>query len=176
MRWLLSAVMLFSMVHAGNFTLSSDMGGQFEKKNEFNGFGCDGANMSPALSWKDAPKGTKSFALTVHDPDAPTGSGWWHWVVLDIPASTTSLPEDAGNIGKKLMPKGAIQSLTNFGVSGFGGACPPIGHGFHRYVFTLHALDVASLKLDAGAMPPLAGYMINKHTIGKASLIAYYQR
>ncbi|MEJ2500457.1 MAG: YbhB/YbcL family Raf kinase inhibitor-like protein [Campylobacterales bacterium] len=166
-----------ALLQAGSFTLeSNDLEGQLSMKEVFNGFGCTGKNISPALSWKDAPKGTKSFALTVYDPDAPTGSGWWHWVVFNLPATVTSLPSDAGNAAKALMPKGAVQSLTSYGKGGFGGACPPAGDRAHRYVFTVYALDVEALDLDASAMPALVGYMLNAHAIEKASLISYYGR
>jgi hypothetical protein len=166
-----------ALLQAGSFTLeSNDLEGQLSMKEVFNGFGCTGKNISPALSWKDAPKGTKSFALTVYDPDAPTGSGWWHWVVFNLPATVTSLPADAGNAAKALMPKGAVQSLTSYGKGGFGGACPPAGDRAHRYVFIVYALDVEALDLDASAMPALVGYMLNAHAIEKASLISYYGR
>jgi Raf kinase inhibitor-like YbhB/YbcL family protein len=112
----------------------------------------------------------------MYDPDAPTGSGWWHWVVSNIPASVTSLPANAGDPAAKLMPEQAVQSMTSFGQAGFGGACPPVGDADHRYVFTVHALDVEKLEADASATPALIGYMINGHTIEKASLISYYGR
>ena len=116
-------------------------------KNEqvFKGFGCTGDNISPSLSWTGAPKGTKSFAITVYDPDAPTGSGWWHWVVFNIPASTTSIPKNAGDVNAKLMPEGAIQSRTDFGADGYGGPCPPKGAKPHHYHFTVFAVDVDKL-------------------------------
>lgn len=98
-----------------------------------NVFGCKGGNISPSLSWSGAPSDTKSFAITVYDPDAPTGSGFWHWVVFNIPASTTSVPLNAGDVKKKLMPKGAIQSRTDFGTDGYGGPCPPQGDKPHHY-------------------------------------------
>lgn len=155
---------------------SSDLSGQLSLAQVYNGFGCTGENVSPSLSWTDAPKGTKSFALTLYDPDAPTGSGWWHWVVFNIPASVTSLPRGAGDPAKKMMPSNAVQSVTSYGAPGFGGACPPVGDSAHRYIFTLHALDVEALDLDASATPALVGYMINAHSIQKASLISYYGR
>ena len=89
-----------------------------------NGFGCTGRNVSPQLSWSGAPAGTKSYAIQMFDPDAPTGSGFWHWVVFNIPPTTTSLPKGAGDVKKKLMPKGAIQSRTDLGTAGYGGPCP----------------------------------------------------
>ena len=175
---LLAALLIAGAVslQGGEFTLhSNDLAGQLTKKQEFAGFGCDGQNISPELHWNDAPGGTKSFALTVYDPDAPTGSGWWHWVVFNIPASTTSLPSDFGNLDKK-QPFAAVQSITDYGKGGFGGACPPKGDKAHRYIFTLHALDVEHLDLDAKASPALVGYMLGVHTISKTSLISYYRR
>ena len=162
-----------SLLFADNFTLSSsDLKGQLTLKQEFNGFGCVGENISPQLSWQNAPKETKSFAITVYDPDAPTGSGWWHWIVFDIPKDKTTLVAGFGNSDSKE----AIQSVTDYGKSGFGGACPPKGDKAHRYIFTVHALDVDTLKLDKSANPALAGYYINAHSIAKASLISYYGR
>lgn len=165
-----------SSLFADNFTLKSDdLLGQLTKTQEFSGFGCDGKNISPELHWSDVPKGTKSFAITVYDPDAPTGSGWWHWVVLNIPASVTSLPADFGNLSK-LQKIATLQTITDFGSAGFGGACPPKGDRPHRYMFTVHALDVEHLDLDAKASPALAGYMINAHSLGKATILSYYGR
>ena len=159
---------------AGNFTLQSDdLKGQLTKVQEFNGFGCNGKNISPELHWSDAPEGTKSFAITVYDPDAPTGSGWWHWIVVNIPADVTKLP--AGVSGKS-MPKGAIEIANDYGIAAFGGPCPPKGDKPHRYVFTVYALDVPKLDLKPDTKAPVAGYMINAHTIAKASLVAYYGR
>ena len=162
---------------AQTFTLhSTDLGGQATQKQVFNGFGCTGENLSPQLHWEHAPAGTRSFALTLHDPDAPTGSGWWHWVAFDIPAGTRTLPTGAGNPALQLMPKGAVQSMTDFGSPGYGGPCPPAGHGPHMYLLTLHALDVESLGLDAKANPALVGFMLRQHTLQKASLVFYHQQ
>ncbi|MBD3830450.1 MAG: YbhB/YbcL family Raf kinase inhibitor-like protein, partial [Arcobacter sp.] len=158
---------------ADNFTLSSsDLEGQLTSKQVFNGFGCTGENISPELSWKDAPKGTKSFAVTVYDPDAPTGSGWWHWLVFDIPKDKFTLPRGFGNSESK----DVIQSITDYGKSGFGGACPPIGDKAHRYEFTVYALDIETLGLDKNANPALIGFYLNSHSLAKASLISYYGR
>ncbi|RXK11434.1 YbhB/YbcL family Raf kinase inhibitor-like protein, partial [Halarcobacter mediterraneus] len=141
-------------------------------KQVFNGFGCTGENISPQLSWKDAPKGTKSFAVTVYDPDAPTGSGWWHWVVFDISKDKCTLPSGFGNSESQ----DAIQSITDYGKSGFGGACPPQGDKAHKYIFTVHALDVETLGLDKNANAALVGFYLNSHSLAKASLISYYGR
>ncbi|MFZ5564978.1 MAG: YbhB/YbcL family Raf kinase inhibitor-like protein [Thermodesulfobacteriota bacterium] len=165
------------MTYAGEFTLKSDaLKGQLTQDQVYSGFGCSGKNISPALSWTDAPAGTKSFAVTMYDPDAPTGSGWWHWIIFNIPADVRALPSDAGNPGKKLAPAGSVQSLTDFGAPGFGGACPPPGDKPHRYIFTVHALNVEKLDLDAKTPPAMAGFTLNQHTIAKASLMAYYGR
>mgnify|MGYP001436287573 FL=1 len=140
----------------------------------FNGFGCEGENLSPALSWKNAPEGTKSFAVTVYDPDAPTGSGWWHWVAFNIPADVTSLPQGAGSAGGE-MPAGTVQSRTDFGTPGFGGACPPPGE-VHRYKFKVHALSVENLDLDENATAALVGFMAGFNTLATAHITAVYTR
>lgn len=170
---LLSLGLCASFLFADNFTLSSsDLKGQLTNKEVFSGFGCSGENISPELSWKDAPKGTKSFAVTVYDPDAPTGSGWWHWVVFDISKDKFTLPSGFGNSESK----DVIQSMTDFGKTGFGGACPPKGDKAHRYIFTVHALDIETISLDKNSNPALVGYYLNAHSLAKASLISYYGR
>jgi len=141
----------------------------------YSGFGCSGKNISPALTWKDAPRATKSFAVTVYDPDAPTGSGWWHWVVYNIPANVTELPAGAGNAGGKL-PAGALQGHTDFGTSGFGGACPPAGDKPHRYVFTVYALKSEKISVPDEASAAMVGFMIHSNALAKASLTARYGR
>ncbi len=143
-----------------------------------NVFGCKGGNASPSLSWSGAPKDTKSFALTVYDPDAPTGSGFWHWVVFNIPAATTAIPLDAGDVKKKLMPKGAIQSRTDFGSDGYGGPCPPQGDKPHHYIFTVYAVDEAELQYakDDNVSAAVVGFELHFHSKDKASLTATYGR
>ena len=159
------------------FTLTSkDVGGQATLQQVFNSFGCSGANLSPELSWSNAPTGTKSFALTMYDPDAPTGSGWWHWTVYDIPAGTTSLTSGAGDAERGLLPAGALQGLTDFGAAGYGGPCPPPGHGPHQYSITVHALDIETLGLPASAAAPMVGFTVNQHTLAKATIVFYYER
>ncbi len=163
---------------AADFTLTSPTvqnRGTLPESHILNGFGCAGGNLSPALHWTDPPAGTKGFALTVYDPDAPTGSGWWHWVVFNIPAAVNRLPEGAGSKGGHL-PDGAVQSRTDFGAPGYGGACPPEGHGNHRYIFTVHALDVEKLDLPPESSAAMVGFMVNAHTLGKASFTAVYGR
>ena len=164
--------------HAAGFTLSSPTikpNSRLTEAQVFSGFGCTGKNTSPALKWSGAPAGTKSFALTVYDPDAPTGSGWWHWVVFNIPASATELPEGVGADGKGL-PTGAVQGRTDFGAPGFGGACPPKGDKPHRYIFTVHALKTDKIEVPADASAALVGFMINANKLGKASFQAKYGR
>lgn len=164
--------MLTGLLMAEGLTLTSkDLKGQLSITEVFNGFGCTGKNISPELSWKNAPKETKSFAVTVYDPDAPTGSGWWHWLVFNIPVSIQGLTK-----GVDLSKTAVVESMTDFGSTGFGGACPPEGDKAHRYIFTVHALDLEKLDLDSTANPALVGYYINAHTISKASLISYYAR
>jgi Raf kinase inhibitor-like YbhB/YbcL family protein len=166
-----------TVLNAQTFTLKSkDIGGQATDKQVYNGFGCTGENLSPELYWENVPAGTKSFAVTMYDPDAPTGSGFWHWVVFDIPASTTELKTGAGNIAKGLMPEGAIQSNTDFGQAGYGGPCPPSGHGFHEYRITIYALKVDKLGLDKNATPAYVGFNLFSNTIEKATLVMYYKR
>lgn len=138
----------------------------------FNGMGQSGQNLSPALAWHGVPQGTQSFVVTVYDPDAPTGSGWWHWVVANIPANVTSLPEGAGS-GKVGLPAQAVQVRTDFGQPGYGGAAPPAGRK-HHYVFTVHALDVPALDITPEASPALVGFMVHHHTLGAATLTAVY--
>ena len=173
----LALMLNLSLNAQGSFTLTSKtLGGNSTTMEEFNGFGCTGENTSPQLSWANAPEGTKSFAITMYDPDAPTGSGWWHWVVFDIPSDVNELLRNAGNIEKGLMPKDAIQSITNYGVPGYGGPCPPENHGIHQYIITVHALKVDKLGLDANTNPAVVGYYLWNNTIAKASLVTYYER
>ena len=142
----------------------------------FNGFGCSGENISPALGWSGAPEATKSLALLVHDPDAPTGgAGWWHWLVINIPASTTGLRKDAGKADGSKLPFGCAHIDTDFGGPGWGGPCPPAGDKPHRYNFTLYALKVDGLDAS-GASASLAGYMINANAIGQAKLTGKFGR
>ncbi|WP_043315987.1 YbhB/YbcL family Raf kinase inhibitor-like protein [Microbulbifer sp. HZ11] len=165
-------------VNAETFTLSSSdiTDGQFMKsQHEFQGFGCNGDNQSPQLSWAGAPEDTEAFALMVFDPDAPTGSGWWHWQLINIPASVNSLPAGAGDPAKNVVPEGSVSIINDYGVKGFGGACPPQGHGAHRYQFTLYALS-KKLTLPEGASGALAGYMVKAHSLGSTKIEALYER
>ncbi len=166
-----------SSSYAQGFTLkSADISGQLSQNQVLFGFGCTGKNISPELNWQNAPAETKSFAVTVYDPDAPTGSGWWHWVIFDIPSNTTNLKAGAGNLKNNLSPVGSIQSITDFGSTGYGGACPPSGDKAHRYIFTVYALDIEKLGVNEKSSPAMVGFFLNQHTIAKSSVIAYYSR
>lgn len=140
------------------------------------GFGCNGGNLSPELSWSEVPAGTQSFAVTCFDPDAPTGSGFWHWVVANIPANVTSLPLGAGTPGSGKLPAGALEVRTDFGKPGYGGPCPPQGMNIHRYIFTVHAVGLKELPVTADTSAAIVGFYLNFNTLAKASLIGLYRR
>ena len=149
--------------------------GEDHALSEAYGFGCAGGNKSPQLSWSGAPDGTQSYAITCFDPDAPTGSGCWHWVVVNIPASTTSLNLDAGNAAAGLLPAGALQTRTDFGAPGYGGPCPPQGDHPHRYLFNLHAVGVEALEVGEDTSAAVIGFMLHFNTLGKAALMGLYK-
>ncbi len=136
----------------------------------YNGMDCKGQNQSPELHWTGVPKDTKSIAVTVYDPDAPTGSGWWHWIVVNLPATTTSLAR-----GWKAEGSGATEIPSDFGAGAYGGPCPPPGKP-HHYHFTVYALKTEKIEIPAGASHAMARFMINANTIAKASLVAIYGR
>ncbi|WP_431965932.1 YbhB/YbcL family Raf kinase inhibitor-like protein [Nocardia sp. bgisy134] len=138
-------------------------------------FGAGGKDISPQLSWSGFPAETKSFAVTVYDPDAPTASGFWHWAVADIPVSVTSLPSGAGSEGGSL-PAGAVTLRNDGGFAGFVGAAPPPGHGPHRYFVVVHAVDVESLGIAPDASPAYLGFNLFSHTLARATLIGTYEQ
>lgn len=148
-------------------------GGVLPADQVMDGFGCKGANLSPGLAWDSAPEGTKSFILTAYDPDAPTGSGWWHWTVVNIPVAILSLEEAASSAG---LPAGAVQGRTDYGTTGFGGACPPQGNAPHRYVFSIYAMPEAALPLDENASGALVGFYATNMALDHASLTVTYGR
>jgi len=169
--------LMAQFVIAQTFTLTSEnLKGQATKVEEFNSFGCNGKNASPDLKWSNAPEGTKSFAITMYDPDAPTGSGWWHWQVFDIPANEMYLAQGAGEIEGARLPKGAKQGMNDYGFSGYGGPCPPEGHGLHGYVITVYALSTDKLGIENGTNAPVVGFYLNSNVLAKASIVAYYER
>ncbi len=143
-------------------------------KQVFNGMGCTGENLSPVLNWENAPEGTKSFAVTVYDPDVPSGSGWWHWLIYDIPKTAAGLPEGVGNTSA--VPEGAKQGRNDGGYNAFGGACPPPGTGTHHYVFTVFALKVDQLPVPEQPSSAMIGVMLNMNTLAKAKITATYEQ
>ncbi|MEM6480649.1 MAG: YbhB/YbcL family Raf kinase inhibitor-like protein [Pseudomonadota bacterium] len=156
---------------ASEFQLTSDTiaeGQQLDSAQVFQGFGCEGGNTAPDLAWTGAPEGTESFAVTVYDPDAPTGSGWWHWFAFNIPADVTALASGAA------VPKGTVELTNDYGAPGFGGACPPPGE-VHRYQFTVHALGT-TLEIDNTVSNALAGFMVKANSLASTTITAVYNR
>lgn len=171
-----SLALACSSAIAGDFRIWSDdiTGGRLGKTQEFNAHGCSGGNLSPQLAWADAPAGTRSFVVTVYDPDAPTGSGFWHWVVANLPADSRSLASGAGS-GKASLPAGSLETRTDMGSPGFVGACPPAGER-HRYQFTVHALKVDHLDITQDTSAALVGFMTHMNSLGQATFTATYAR
>lgn len=160
---------------AQTFTLkSNELGGQLTNKQYANGMGFNGENQSPQLYWENPPAATQSFAVTIYDLDAPTGSGFWHWVVFNIPSNIRELASGAGDPSGRLLPEGAIQSNTDAGMPGYIGAAPNEGPA-HRYLITVYALS-KKLELDKNATPPYVGFNMHFATLAKASLLVYGQR
>ncbi|WP_127958805.1 YbhB/YbcL family Raf kinase inhibitor-like protein [Serratia microhaemolytica] len=178
-KLVLPVILLMSLSgSAAALTLSSSdisHNKMMDNSKEFIGFGCNGGNISPQLSWSGVPKGTEYFAIFAYDPDAPTGSGWWHWQVINIPKNVNSVVAGAGDPKKNNFPAGSLQLKNDFGQQGFGGVCPPIGHGMHRYQFTVYALS-QQIELPENYSSALVGYMVNAYSLGSATLEALYKR
>lgn len=153
-----------------------DDGGAFELAQVSGVLGAGGSDVSPQLAWRAFPEDTQSFSVTIYDPDAPTGSGFWHWAVADLPAETTSLVAGAGDPSGRNLPHGAMQLKNDAGLEGYIGAAPPPGHGVHSYFVVVHAVDVPSLALPAGATPAYLGFNLFSHTLARAIIVATYER
>ncbi|MCA8881828.1 MAG: YbhB/YbcL family Raf kinase inhibitor-like protein [Rhodobacteraceae bacterium] len=175
-----AAVLALAAAQASAFELHSpdfNAGGPMGMEQVFAGFGCTGDNISPALEWSGAPEGTKSYVLMVHDADAPTGgAGFWHWIVTDIPASTTGLAKGAGKEGGAGLPEGAHMRPSDYGTAAWGGPCPPEGHGAHHYNFTLYAMPEETLTVPDGASIAVVGFVVNSSALGAAKLTGTYER
>jgi Raf kinase inhibitor-like YbhB/YbcL family protein len=159
------------------FQLTSDDfrdGDTMPQAQVFNGMGLHGGNLSPQLKWTGAPAGTRSFVLMCFDPDAPTGSGWWHWTVANIPATATELARGCGS-GQGALPRGAVQGRTDYGQAGYGGPAPPPGKP-HRYIFTLYALKVDHIDVDGSSSGAMVGFMTRMNVLDSATLTAHYGR
>ena len=136
--------------------------------------GYAGANLSPQLSWSGFPPETKAFAVTVHDPDAPTGSGFWHWLAVNIPPDVNGLAAGAGSEGSDALPDGVLQLRNDAGTRGYVGAAPPPGDAPHRYVHTVHALDVETLDVAANSSAAIVGFNLRFHTIARAQIVPVF--
>lgn len=155
-----------------NFTLTSaDLRSQMTSEHVYHDFGAGGQNLSPQLSWTDAPEGTQSFLVVCHDADAPTEGGWWHWCTFNIPASMTSL-----ETGQSQWPDAVRHAVNSYGSNGYGGACPPPGDPAHCYLFTVYALSTDKLDLPDGVQPAMVIFVANEHVLAKASVVSYYSR
>ena len=138
------------------------------KKSEYNQFGGNGENTPPKVRWDNVHQDTKSFALTLYDPDAPTGSGFWHWIVVNIPSNLRELSLDESSLYGNI--------INDFGNIGYGGVCPPEGDKPHQYIFTIHSINVDNLEINKDMSNAIVRFLINAHTIDKSSFITYYQR
>jgi len=165
-----------NMAQTTAFSISSkDLGKYFSLKQVYDKYNCGGMNISPQLYWENPPEKTKSFAITMFDPDAPTGKGWWHWLIFNISPQIKELPSGAGSINANSLPPEIIQSINDYNEYGYGGPCPPPGKA-HRYFITIYALNVPALNIPPETPPELAYKKIRAHTIEKAKIISLYGR
>ena len=176
---MVAALLSGPLALAQEFTLRSEAvapGSRLTAAQVYDGFGCTGENVSPDLRWTPGPEGTRSYAVTVFDPDARAGSGWWHWIVFNLPAEVTALKAGAGSVGGGSLPAGAAHGRSDFGTFGFGGACPPAGDEPHRYVFTVYALGTETLEVPGDATAALIGSMLDANALARAEFTATYGR
>ncbi len=166
-----SAPMAMLSIRSNTFT----DGGTLPMSTVFNSFGCTGGNRSPHLAWSGAPSGTQSFALIMHDPDAPTGTGWYHWVLFDIPSSAHELKEGAGAKGSPDLPAGAVLGLTDFGSSGYGGPCPPTGDKPHHYRITIYALS-SKIGMGSATTGAAVRFVVRGNTLAEGTITGLYGR
>jgi Raf kinase inhibitor-like YbhB/YbcL family protein len=167
--------MTIESTHSEQFVLKSNSlnAGQMVPEDFiFNGEGCNGKNISPQLEWQGEPEGTKSFAITVFDPDAPTDGGWRHWTVVNIPGNVHKIEQGASN--NHQLPQGAVEVESDFEQTQYGGPCPPHGDNPHRYVFTVYALKAEHLNIDADADRVTVETSLEQNTLGKASFTVRY--
>lgn len=178
MQFRLMMLLILLSSHAMAFTVTTNVNDKDKNainRFVFSGFGCKGENHSPEVVWKDAPKDAKSFAVTMYDPNAPTGSGWWHWTLVNIPTTVNKLEENA-SADKTKLPKGSVEGRTDFGKAGYGGLCPPVGDKPHHYIITVHALKVPSIDVNGEASGAMVGFNLNANSIAKASTTFTYGR
>ncbi len=154
------------------FSKDFNDGDKMPERHVFNGMGYQGENLSPHLAWDDVPAGCKSFVVTCFDPDAPTGSGWWHWVVANLPSSIRELPQGAGS-GLAALPEGSVEVRTDFSLNQYGGAAPPQGDS-HRYIFSVHALDVEQIDVSEQSSGAMVGFYVHFHKLASASITVHY--
>jgi Raf kinase inhibitor-like YbhB/YbcL family protein len=175
-----SALLAGLAAHAADFVLTSPdsrLVTSVPLKYTAKAFGCSGGNVSPALAWQGAPAGTRSFVLTLFDPDErSTPSGWWHWIVYNLPAGTDHLSEGTGAINTTSLPAGTLQGRSDLGEDAYHGPCPAEGDPPHRYVFTVYALNVEKLPVAAHSSGGMVTSVVQDHLLGKAVFIAHYGR
>ncbi|WP_420427461.1 YbhB/YbcL family Raf kinase inhibitor-like protein [Algiphilus sp.] len=173
------AVAVPAQAQKAELTVSSttwSAGESVPMRSVYDGFGCTGGNRSPQVSWSQLPEGTQSLAVTIYDPDAPTGSGWWHWIAYNIPADTTALEEGAGTADGDALPEGALQARNDFGAHAYGGPCPPEGDDPHRYQVRVFALPMESLPVPEDASAALIGFQLNANALAVGTLEATFGR
>jgi Raf kinase inhibitor-like YbhB/YbcL family protein len=182
MKHAIGLAVLATLIGAGSvcaFDLSSPdvpANGTVPSRHLYNRDGCKGQNVSPRLVWRDPPAGTRSFAVTMFDPDAPGDPGWWHWIIVNIPASVSELSANAGDPAAHLAPAGSLQVLNSFGEVGYGGPCPPAGARPHRYVFTVYALKVDRLSLGGPPNRARLSAELKRESLASASFVATFGR